>query len=287
MLSGMRSTLASLKLPKTYPSPAVKWVGGKADLANDLIPLLPLDVRARRWHEPFAGGAALFFQIQPRQAVLSDMCADLIALYEVLQASPESFFVQLWRLEQISGFTDHEAQYETIRRFYNEGAHANAEQRAAWFLYLNKAGFNGLHRVNGKGLFNVPFGKKKKLSFDRENLVECGKALTSAELHHAGFESVLERARPGDVVYFDPPYLGTFSGYSGEFGVKEQIELSRVFRELDRRGVITVLSTSDEPLIRELYAGFEVTEVRAGRAVSAKASGRGKVQELVIRGETR
>lgn len=288
MLPVMRSTLASLKLPKEHPSPAVKWAGGKADLVDQIIPLLPRDVRARRWHEPFAGGAALFFRILPRAAVLSDMCADLVNLYAVLQAGlGEDFVMMIYRLEAIDHVVAQRAQYELIRRLYNEGAHASREQRAAWFLYLNRAGFNGLHRVNGKGEFNVPFGGQKKLSFDRKNLAACGAALARAELHHASFETVLERATPGDVIYFDPPYLGTFTGYAGEFGPKEHVELARVFRALDERGCIVVLSTNDNPFVRELYQGFEVSVVSAGRAVGARASSRRRVDELVIRGHCR
>lgn len=288
MLPLVRTTLASLRFPKEHPAPPVKWLGGKTDLAEQILPLLPRDVRARRWHEPFAGGAALFFRILPRAAVLSDTCANLINVYEVLQAGlDEAFWGHIVALELTHTRFNAKNQYEAVRDLFNRREHRSASQRAAWFLYLNKAGFNGLHRVNGKGEFNVPFGDVVKVRFDRPNLVACGRELVRAELLTTSFETTLDRAAPGDVVYFDPPYLGTFTGYSGDFGPKEHIELSRVFRALDERGVITVLSTSDEPLIRELYQGFEVTVVRAGRAVWARGSSRGKVDELVIRGHSR
>jgi DNA adenine methylase len=284
----MRSTLGSLKLPKEYPSPAVKWLGGKAELADTIIPLLPHDVRARRWHEPCAGGGAMFFRLLPRRAVLSDTCADLIGFYEALQAGPsESFLMQLFRLQTVHTPTNAREQYEGIRKLYNEHQHADAEQRAAWFLYLNRTGFNGLHRVNNKGEFNTPFGDIPRFKFDTGNLSTCATALASAELHCEGFEGVLERASKGDVVYFDPPYLGTFSGYSGTFGLDEHVRLRDVFRMLDERGVITVLSISDEPVIRELYEGFEVVVIRAGRCVGARGASRGSVDELVIRGHMR
>jgi DNA adenine methylase len=288
MLPGMRSTLASLRLPKDPPSPAVKWVGGKDGLADQIIPLLPRDVRGRRWHEPFVGGGAMFFRILPGTAFLSDACADLVMLYEVLRAGPiESFWWHLTKTELLHTTANGRAQYELVRDLFNRGEHGSPEQRAAWFLYLNRAGFNGLHRVNSKGEFNVPFGDVKRVRFDRGNLAHCGQELRRAELFTGGFASVLDRAAPGDVVYLDPPYLGTFSGYSGDFGPEQHVELSRVFRALDERGCIVVLSTSDEPLIRELYQGFEATVVSAGRAVGARASTRGKVDELVIRGHTR
>lgn len=288
MLPGMRSTLASLRFPKDPPTPAVKWVGGKDGLANQILPLLPRDARARRWHEPFVGGGALFFRIAPRVAFLADMCTDLINLYEVLQVGGgETFWYQLHALESLQGTGDPRAHYLAVRDAYNAGTLPSREHRAAAFLYLNRAGFNGLHRVNKAGEFNVPFGGEKVITFDRGNLAACGVALTRAELLTTSFETTLDRAAPGDVVYLDPPYLGTFSGYSGDFGPDQHVALSRVFRALDERGCITVLSTSDEPLIRELYQGFEVSVVSAGRAVSARASSRGKVDELVIRGRTR
>lgn len=288
MLPLVRSTLNSLRFPKDHPSPPVKWVGGKAGLAEQILPLLPRDVRARRWHEAFVGGGALFFHLLPRTAVLTDTCADLMNLYEVLQAGlDETFWGHICALELTHTRFNAKEQYEAVRALYNQQEHRSPSQRAAWFLYLNKAGFNGLHRVNQKGEFNVPFGDVKKVRFDRENLTTCGRELVRAELFTTSFETTLDRAAPGDVVYFDPPYLDTFSGYSGDFGPKEHVELSRVFRALDERGCITVLSTSDEPLIRELYQGFDVTVVSASHAVGARASSRGKVDELVIRGHTR
>jgi DNA adenine methylase len=266
----------------------VKWVGGKDGLADQILPLLPYDVRVRRWHEPFVGGAALFFRILPWVAFLADTCADLVNLYEVLQAGGgETFWYQLHALESLQGVSGPRAHYLAVRDAYNAGTLPSREHRAAAFLYLNRAGFNGLHRVNKGGEFNVPFGGKKVVTFDRENLAACGRELRRAELHTASFETVLDRAAPGDVVYLDPPYLGTFTGYSGDFGPDQHVALSRVFRALDERGCIVVLSTSDEPLIRELYQGFEVSVVSAGRAVGARASSRGKVDELVIRGRHR
>lgn len=286
MMPVMRSTLASLALPTEYPTPVVKWLGGKSDLADQIIPLLPADVRLRKWHEPFVGGGAMFFRLMPRRAVLSETCADLIGLYEVLQVGPSESFLSTCRvLSEPENNT--RANFDYVRKLFNAHGEQHVDERAAWFLYLNRACFNGLHRVNSKGDFNAPFGDGKPITFDFDNMRTCSNALRSAELHHESFEHVLDRAQSGDVVYFDPPYLGTFTGYSGEFGIEKHVLLRDTFKALDNRGCIVVLSTNDHPTIRALYEGYEVATVQAGRAVSARASSRGKVDELVIRGHTR
>jgi len=281
----------TLALPETYPTPAVKWLGGKSNLIDQLVPLLPTDVRSRRWFEPFAGGAALFFRLLPTRAVLSDTCADLIGLYEVLQMGPNESFLSTCRaLSTVESNT--RPTFGHIRKQFNEHTEQHAIERAAWFLYLNRACFNGLHRVNSKGEFNAPFGdsplnRPSKKNFDFNNLAQCGLALASAELHCEGFEGVLARAQAGDVVYFDPPYLGTFTGYSGKFGIDEHHRLRDVFRIFDERGCIVVLSTNDDPVMRLLYEEFDCTVVQAGRSVGSRGVSRGSVDELVIRGKSR
>lgn len=231
----------------------------------------------------------MFFRIQPRCAVLSDTCADLIGLYEVLQHGDLEAFGDELGLLAASHKAKPREHYESIRKAFNQAkiGLTNKLQRAAWFLYLNRTGFNGLHRVNQKGEFNVPFGDADEFRFDTFNLLKCGAALLSAELHCESFEGVLSHAQARDVVYFDPPFHGTFTGYSGEFDERAQVRLCDVFRELDKRGVVVVLSSSDSTFIREIYQGYEVTVVRAGRAVGARGSSRGNVDELVIRGKTR
>lgn len=233
----------------------------------------------------------MFFRIQPRCAVLSDTCADLIGLYEVLQHGDLEAFGDELGLLAASHRAKPREHYENIRKAFNADwftmMNGDRIRRAAWFLYLNRTGFNGLHRVNQKGEFNVPFGDVDEFRFDISNLKKCGVALLSAELHCEGFEGVLSRAQARDVVYFDPPFHGTFTGYSGEFDERAQVRLRDVFRELDKRGVVVVLSSSDSTFIRDIYQGYEVTVVRAGRAVGARGSSRGNVDELVIRGKTR
>jgi len=163
---------------------------------------------------------------------------------------------------------------------------------AAWFIYLNKTGFNGLYRVNSRNIFNVPFGDYASPKIcDEPNLRACAAALAGAAIHHEPFEVVETRAKKGDFVYFDPPYVplsasSMFTSYTAEgFGPKDQERLRDVALGLKKSGVTVLLSNSSAGLVRELYEGeaFELHEVMASRSVNSKGSGRGKIPELVIR----
>ncbi len=163
-------------------------------------------------------------------------------------------------------------------------------ERASRFLYLNKTAYNGLWRVNSQGKHNVPFGRYKDPRIcDAENLTLASRALKRAEIICDDFSRVLEFARPGVFVYLDPPYYplsatAKFTGYTAHaFGVEDQRRLAAVFRELDRRGCLVMLSNSDTPFIRELYAGYDLRVVHARRAVCCRGDRRGPVAELVIR----
>jgi DNA adenine methylase len=158
------------------------------------------------------------------------------------------------------------------------------------FIYLNKTCFNGLHRVNRKGEFNVPCGSyKKPRILNEEGLKEASRVLQAAELQCASFESLLEHAKPGDFIYFDPPYepvspTASFTSYSQDgFSREDQTRLSEVFGALDRRGCKLMLSNSDVPFIRNLYRHFQVDTVAAPRAINCNAAKRGKVTEVVVR----
>lgn len=152
-------------------------------------------------------------------------------------------------------------------------------QRTAAFIYLNKAGFNGLCRYNKSGRFNVPFGKAPSVSFDKENFVACGELLQRATLSHAPFDS--QQFGAGDFVYCDPPYDDTFNGYQP--GGFDQIRLAEYAGNWANRGAKVCLSNSDTPNIRRLYADWDITELSAPRSVSRNGAGRKPVTELVIR----
>jgi|SRR5580698_4443532 DNA adenine methylase len=259
--------------------PFLKWAGGKGQLLEQLRPLLPR--RFRRYFEPFAGGAALFFSLRPRQALLADVNAELIDCYVAARDEVDALIEALGRYRY--GAEDY---YRT--RAIDRTSLPLAE-RAARTIYLNKTGYNGLYRVNRAGKFNVPMGRySNPLVCDAANLRACSKALEGIDLRVADFEEIASRAKAGDFVYFDPPYVpvsdtADFTSYvPGGFGPDQQRRLARVFAKLARRGVHAMLSNSDTPTVRELYRGFRIDAVLAARYINSRGSRRGKVGEVVV-----
>lgn len=279
------SSRVSLAPPKEA-SPFVKWVGGKGRILPQLMPLMPAGVDRMRHVEPFVGGGALFFSRLPERALLCDVNRSLIGTYEAIRDDLDGVVESLEALS-----VGHcKERYYGVRERYNTMSRAPSSDRAAMFIYLNKTCFNGLHRVNRKGEFNVPMGSyKNPRILDYDGLCAASAALQTADLVHDGFEGLLRRARPGDFVYFDPPYepvsdTANFTGYAqGGFDQAAQTRLRDVYRELDRRGCKLMLSNSDVPFIRELYQDFNVDLVAAPRAINCDARGRGKVSEVVVR----
>jgi DNA adenine methylase len=274
------------KAPVRAPAPIVKWVGGKGRILGQLEPLLPDGVEMMRHVEPFFGGGALFFKRQPERALVADINPTLINVYESVRDDVNGVITHLRALAREGHGKD---AYYAVRKRYNHVRLDRAE-RAATFIYLNKTCFNGLHRVNRRGEFNVPAGRYKNPKIlDVAALHAASAALHRAEIRNEGFEGLLESARPGDFIYFDPPYApvsdtANFTSYAREgFGPEMQVRLRDVYRVLDRRGCRLMLSNSDVRFIRDLYRGFEIDTVAAPRAVNCDATRRGKVSEVVVR----
>jgi DNA adenine methylase len=264
------------------PRPFLKWAGGKTQLLPELLKRVPPTFRT--YHEPFVGGGALFFNLRPPQARLSDLNEQLIECYQVVQSDVEALLRQLGTWQK---HTDKDSFYR-IRAL--DAARLSPVKCAARMIYLNKTCFNGLHRVNRRGLFNVPYGRyKSPVVCDASNLRTVSAVLQRVVLTAAPFESVLEHAKPGDFIYFDPPYqplsaTSSFTSYAQEaFAEEEQRRLGEVFKALDKRGCRTLLSNSDTPLIRGIYAGYEAVTVFARRAINSKGDRRGRITELMVR----
>ncbi|NLY95176.1 MAG: DNA adenine methylase [Myxococcales bacterium] len=266
-------------------APFVKWVGGKGKLVSQLLPLMPGGVEKRRHVEPFVGGGALFFAMRPRRAVLSDVNERLVTTYLAIRDELPTVIRHLEALDRAHS----DATYYEVRDRYNTASRVSSAERAAMFVYLNKTCFNGLHRVNRRGHFNVPLGRYENPRIvDHEGLAAASRALRGAEIRHASFEELLAYAKPGDFVYFDPPYApvsatANFTSYAaGDFGDADQVRLRDVYRELDRRGCRLMLSNSDVPRIRELYRDYRIEIVAAPRAINCDARKRGPVTEVVV-----
>lgn len=260
----------------------MKWAGGK----RQLLPAIGELVKSRlephaTYHEPFVGGGALFFHLEPRRAVLTDSNERLVRTYRGIKRDVEGVI-------RLLGSYPHDKDFFAELRAKDIDAATDVEV-AAWFIYLNRTGFNGLYRVNRQNRFNVPFGDyEHPLICDSETLRACARVLGCACIENADFSAVLKRARPGDFVYFDPPYVpltatSSFTGYtSGGFSDADQVRLRDVALELTRQGVSVLLSNSSAPRVKELYAEFTCKEALARRSVNCKAERRGNVSELLI-----
>jgi len=273
--------------PPADAKPFLKWVGGKRQLLTEIARHVPASFG--RYHEPFIGGGALFFHLRQSRACpafLTDSNRRLIRAYRGVQHDAEGVIALLQEHER-----KHSKPYFHKVREQRDIDSATATEVAAWMIYLNRTGYNGLYRVNSSNIFNVPFGKYANPRIcDEENLRACSRALSGAELEAVGFESVLDRARPGDFVYFDPPYrpvttTANFTDYTSEgFGDVDQVRLRDVAWALKKRGVAVVLSNSNSPFIEEIYRdGFDRVKVGARRSVNSDPKGRGLVQELILK----
>jgi len=279
-----------VQIPAPAPTdPFIKWVGGKRRLLPQLEPLMPPGVERRRHVEPFVGGGAFFFARAPHDALLCDVNPALVTTYEAVRDELESVIAALAALARRHG----KERYYAVRERYNAARTGtkpvSKASQAAMFIYLNKTCFNGLHRVNRKGEFNVPMGRyKNPRILDEERLRDASVALQRAQIRCEGFEGLLRTAKPGDFIYLDPPYepvsrTASFTGYAKNgFSQDDQVRLRDVFAALHKRGCKLMLSNSDVPFIRELYADWAVHTVHAARAVNSDASRRGKVPEVVV-----
>lgn len=265
----------------------LKWAGGKLQLIEQFENLFPSDFC--NYYEPFIGSGAVFFYLKskskPNKVILSDTNEELINCFAVVRDKPS---------ELIEVLLNHRKRHS--KQYYYEVRDLESERldsvsRAARMIYLNKTCFNGLYRVNSKGEFNVPFGDYKNPSiFNRNTLYRASQMLQDAALRVMTFDKVLDFAGKDDFVYFDPPYIplsktSSFTRYSkSEFSIKEQNQLSEVFRALDSMGCFVMLSNSDHSLIRELYRDYDknIVVVRAKRKINSVGSKRGAINEIVV-----
>jgi DNA adenine methylase len=287
----------SLEEPAAETRPFLKWAGGKRQLLPTILSLLPREIQT--YHEPFLGGGAVFFALASRRlfehACLSDLNARLITTFRAVRDVP------LEVLQHLRSFRDTEARFYAARTELNRPEnHACAPLRvardprvAALMIFINKTGFNGLYRENASGLINTPYGHnprhwKQVTIVDEEAILRASGVLYGTQLRAWSYERALCTTRKGDFVYLDPPYMPlrakAFTRYTREdFTDEAQEALSNACRDLHRRGVRFLLSNSDMPAIRKLYAGFEIIPVHANRRINSKANGRGAVGEVLIR----
>ncbi|OFO50864.1 DNA adenine methylase [Nosocomiicoccus sp. HMSC059G07] len=274
-----------------FLKPFIKWVGGKRQLLDVITSNLPEEFN--HYYEPFIGGGAVFFELQHTPSLINDYNTELVNVYETIRDNIDELVEEL-KIHDAKNSKDYYLEVRAWDRTDNYLNRTNVE-RAARFIYMNKTGFNGLYRVNKKNQFNVPYGKYVNPNIVNEGLLrevseflnEDGIRITAGD-----FEEAVKDAKAGDFIYFDPPYapidvdLNNFVGYTDNgFGYDEQLRLRDLFVELDERGCYVMLSNSSSEIIHELYKDYKETTLIVGatRAVNSVATGRGKVDEVIVK----
>ena len=268
-------------------APVLKWVGGKRQLIETFSPLLPKRITSHC--EPFVGGGALLFHLQPNTAYVNDINKDLIGVYAVIKQNVDGLIEELKKHKNEADYFYSVRNWDRDKEKYQS---LSDVEKAARILYLNKTCYNGLYRVNNAGEFNSPYGYYRNPNIVNAPVLRAVSAyFNAADIHFSSidYSEVLSSIKKGTFVYIDPPYdpvseTASFTGYAkGGFSKNEQIRLRQCCDELNRRGIKFMLSNSATPFIMEQYAGYNITVVQAKRAVNSVGSKRGGVDEVVVR----
>ena len=276
--------------------PLLKWAGGKRRLLQTLFEVFPanFDLTRNNFFEPFVGGGAVLFGLanhisaakmgslskKQKSIIVSDTNEELINFYKVVRDSPGDLSN---KIRDLAKKTDRDDFYSV-----RSSSPKTKVGRAARLLYLNRLCFNGLYRVNSKGEFNVPYGRYINPKIYNPELIKaCSEWLKTVQISEATFKDAVTRAKKGDLVYFDPPYIplsatASFASYAKEgFCEKDQRELAKVIAALTKKGVYVVLSNSDTKLSRQIFGDLNLFSVPVGRSISANGAARSKVKELI------
>ena len=267
-------------------APILKWVGGKRQLLNDILPLIQ---SKGTYIEPFLGGGAVLFAHQPQKAIVNDYNYELMNVYQIVKSYPE----QLIQALQIHHKNNSEDYYYTIRELdrtehYKE---ISSIEKAARILYLNKTCYNGLYRVNSSGYFNSPYGKYKNPNIVNAQVIRAMSKYFNENditLLQGDYKEVLKKVKKGCFVYLDPPYMpisrsANFTGYTENgFGYKQQEELKKECDKLRAKGIHFLQSNSDCLEIRELYKDYTIKTVQAKRVINSNSAKRGEINEVLI-----
>ncbi|TMN23154.1 DNA adenine methylase [Lentibacillus cibarius] len=265
--------------------PFLKWAGGKRQLLPEIRKYIPK--KYNTYYEAFVGAGAVLFDLQPKQAVINDVNKDLVNVYNVIKYNVEELVEDLKKHENDKDYfyairdLDRQPEYEELSPI----------EKASRLIYLNKTCFNGLFRVNSQGQFNVPFGKYKNPQIVNEIVLKAVHNylnVNDVTIMNEDFETVIQDAKKGDFLYFDPPYdpvsdTSSFTGYSLDgFNKNDQVRLRDTFVELDKRGCKVLLSNSATDFIKDIYSDFHIEIVSATRNINSVASKRGKIDEVLV-----
>lgn len=264
--------------------PVIKWVGGKRQLIPKIKEYMPTEYN--RYFEPFIGGGAVFFELKQTDSFINDYNPELTNLYEIIKNKPQEL------IKELSKHLNTEEYYYALRRLDREPAkykRISKVKKASRFIFLNKTGFNGLYRVNKQGQNNVPYGRYTDPKiFDEDNIMACSRQLQSTTILTGDFENIKEHVEAGDFIYLDPPYVplnatSNFTGYTDQgFDDDMQFRLKGLCDYIDSIGAYFMLSNSYTDFILDLYGDYTIKTVEANRTLNCKASGRGKVNEVLV-----
>ena len=267
-------------------APFVKWAGGKRQLIPQIRERMP--EQFNNYYEPFVGGGAVIFELLPENAVINDINRALINAYQMICDHPKEFLQEINKLDA-EMWEDGKEYYYSLREHYNDKLMKDEfdVELAALFVFINKHCFNGLYRVNGKGLFNVPYNNSRRSSVDEQSIMEISEFLRSVTIISGDFEAACEGAVAGDFVFIDSPYAPlnptSFESYTKEgFDIESHKRLANLFDELTARGCYCMLTNHNTELINELYGnkGYTIDVVSVKRMINSDASNR--VGEEVI-----
>ena len=273
-----------------YPllAPVVKWVGGKRQLLDEILPAFPTNFN--KYYEPFFGGGAVLFAAKPKNSVINDINADLIRVYRIIRDDPDALIGELKKFKNDKDEFYRERELDRDKAEFDK---LSDVRKAARLIFLNKTCYNGLYRVNSAGEFNTPFAYYRNPNIVNEPTIRAIHAFfhdNEIDIRQGDYAEAVKDASEGDFVYFDPPYdpisnSSAFTGYNeGGFDRKEQERLRDVCADLNCRGAKVLLSNSSTDFIRNLYSdiGFEITIVKAKRFVNSIGTRRGDVDEVLI-----
>lgn len=267
-------------------APVLKWVGGKRQLLDKLIPLF--SKRIIRYCEPFVGGGAVLFELQPKRAYINDINPELINVYEVIRDNVDELIEELAKHKNESKYFYEVRDWDRNKEKYNS---LSKVERASRIIFLNKTCYNGLYRVNNAGEFNTPFGHYKNPNIVNAPVLRAvHNYFKEADIQFTSIDyaEVLATLDRGTFVYLDPPYdpvssSSSFTGYAkGGFNRDEQIRLRECCDDLTRRGIKFMLSNSATDFIKEQYKDYRIITIQAKRSVNSVASKRGNVDEVVV-----
>jgi len=271
-------------------APVLKWVGGKRQLISDIEPLIPKKIST--YVEPFVGGGAVLFHLQPKKAIINDFNKELMNVYQVIKDNPNELIKVLKEHKDLNS-EDYFYEIRSLDR-RDDFENLSSVQKAGRIIYLNKTCYNGLFRVNRAGFFNTPYGKYKNPSIVNEVTIKAiSNYFNSANIKFltGDYKEALKSLRRGAFVYFDPPYMpnsssSSFTGYTEHgFDYEKQVELRDECLKLHDRGVKFLQSNSYSPEILELYSDqkvFNIEIVKAKRSINSQSDKRGEISEVLI-----